>query len=122
MPDVERLRTLVDRLRELSGENRVPWTETADERAFQAALKGGVVSISQEEGGYSYGEPTYRYVIRFFDPAGKLLDSATAEDFPERYAFAGGKQPFEALSELHDMARRKALKVDQALDALLESL
>ena len=122
MPDVERLRTLVNRLRELSREDKVPWSETSDERAFQAVLRGGVVSISQEQSGYEYGEPTCRYVIRFFDNSGKLLDTAAANDFPEHWAFAGGKEPAEALSELHDLARRKALKVDQALDALLESL
>ena len=122
MPDIKRLGTLVDRLRELSKENKVPWMETPEDGVFQASLKGGLVTIADEAAGYPYGEQIFRYAIRFFDTSGTLLDRATVSDFPENYKFAGGKSPFEALSELHDQARRKALKVEEALDELLKSL
>ena len=82
MPDIKRLGTLIDRLRKMSDEDRVPWTETSDEQAFQAAFKGYAVTIAQEVVGYNYGEPTYHYPIRFYDGTGKLLDTATASDFP----------------------------------------
>jgi hypothetical protein len=121
MPDVERLQKLVDRLRELSAREKVPWTETADEGSFQATLHGGVVTIADEQGGEPYGEFVRRYVVRFYDPAGKLLDSATSTDFAGQ-TFSGGKEALGALSDLYEMARRKALKVDEALDELLRSL
>jgi hypothetical protein len=122
MPDIKRLGTLIDRLRKLSDDNQVPWAETADERTFQAALKGYAVTIVQEDAGDYYGEPTYQYAIRFYDTSGKLLDTATEGDFPDIYKFEQGKNSREALRDLYDSARRKALKVDQALDDLLRSL
>jgi hypothetical protein len=122
MPDIKRLGTLIDRLRKLSEENQVPWAETADERAFQAALKGYAVTIAHEDAGNYYGEPTYQYAIRFYDTSGKLLDTATESDFPDAYYFEDGKKARLALQDLYDIARRKALKVDQALDDLLRSL
>lgn len=122
MPDIKRLGSLINRLGELSGENKVPWTETSDERVFQAALKGYAVTVAQEDAGDNYGEPVYRYTIGFYDSFGKLLDAATEWDFPKGYEFKGNKTPQEALQDLYDIARRKALKVDQALDDLLKSL
>lgn len=122
MPDIKRFTTLIDRLRKMSDEDKVPWAETSDEHVFQAAFKGYAVRISQEAAGYDYGEPVYRYIIGFYDTFGKLLDSATEADFPETYEFEGGKLARVALRDLYDVARRKALKVDQALDDLLRSL
>jgi hypothetical protein len=122
MPDVKRLATLIDRLRDLSERDQVPWTETSDERTFQAALNGYALSIAQEDAGDYYGEPITRFVIKFYDATGKLLDTASETDFIDYPQFAGQKGPREALQELHDMARRKALRVDQALDDLLKSL
>jgi hypothetical protein len=46
----------------------------------------------------------------------------TETDFPVDYKFEGGKKAWDALQDLYDIARRKALKVDQALDDLLRSL
>jgi hypothetical protein len=61
MPDIKRLGPLIDRLRKLSDENQVPWVETADERAFQAALKGCTVTIAEEDAGDYYGEAIYHF-------------------------------------------------------------
>jgi len=122
MPDVKRLSTLIDRLRGLSEQNKVPWAETSDERTFQAVLNGYAVSIAEEDAGYHYGEPITHFVIRFYDVNGKLLDAASETDFDERLMFEGQKQARAALHDLHDEARRKALRVDQALDDLLKSL
>ena len=122
MPDIKRLGTLIDRLRKLSDENQVPWVETADERAFQAALKGYTVTIAQDYAGQDWGQAVYVYAIRIHDTLGKLLETATERDFPAEYRFAQKKTAAEALQDLHDVARRKALKVDQALDDLLRSL
>ncbi|HEX5227673.1 MAG TPA: hypothetical protein VFW44_08175 [Bryobacteraceae bacterium] len=113
---------MVDRLRALSAQEKVPWAETSDERTFQAALNGYAVSIAEEDAGDNYGEPITRFVIRFYDAAGKLLDTATEIDFGDRQMFDGRKHAREALHDLHDQARRKALRVDQALDDLLKSL
>ena len=122
MPDIKRLGTLIDRLRDLSDENQVPWVETADERAFQAALKGYTVTIAREYAGQDWGQSVYFYAIRIHDPAGKLLETATEKDFPEEYKFAGKKNAAEALQNLQEVARRRALRVDEALDDLLRSL
>jgi hypothetical protein len=122
MPDIKRLGTLIDRLRQISGENKVPWTETSDERTFQAALNGYVVTVSLEDAGQDWGQTVYIYSIRIHDLLGKLLETATERDFPVNYKLSGDKNGAEALQDLYDVARRRALKVDEALDDLLRSL
>jgi hypothetical protein len=122
MPDIKRLKTLIDRLRKLSDEDQVPWSETSDERAFQAALKGYTVTVAQDYAGQDWGQAVYVYAIRIHDTLGKLLETATERDFQDQRSFVGNKTAAEALQDLYDLARRKALKVDQALDDLLRSL
>jgi hypothetical protein len=122
MPDIKRLGTLIDRLRKLSDEDQVPWVETADERAFQASLKAYTVTIAQEYAGQDWGQTVYIYAIRIHDLLGKLLETATERDFPVNYKLSGDKNGAEALQDLYDVARRRALKVDEALDDLLRSL
>lgn len=123
MPDVKRLSTLIRRLNELSDAGEIPWAETADERVFQAALKTYIVTIAQEWAGQNWGTDIYRYVIRLLDPVGRVLDSATAEDFQGNSPMEMDKsEAGETLQHLYDAARRKALKTDEALDDLLNFL
>jgi hypothetical protein len=122
MPDTERLRTLINRITPMTLANKVPWTETSDERTFQTQLGNYNVTIAQEYAGQNYGEDVYVYAIRIHDTLGKVLDTAVERDFPHGFTFAEGRQATEALGYLHDLARRKALKVDEALDDLLNSL
>lgn len=100
----------------------MPWTETSGERTYQASLNGYVISIAEEQTVDNFDETVWRYVIRFYDTSGKLLDTATSNDFPTEYKFEGKKNAWDALRDLHDLARHKALKVGQALDELLRSL
>jgi hypothetical protein len=122
MADIERLRTLIDRITPMTLADKVPWTETSDERTFQAQLGNYNVTVAHEFVGQEWGEDVYVYTIRIHDTLGKVLDTAVERDFPENFYFADGKRGREALRDLHDLARRKALKVDQALDDLLNSL
>ena len=121
MPDIKRLLELIDRLTTMSAENKVPWTETSDEKTFQATLNLYTVTVACEYAGQNWGEDVYIHVIRIHDAVGKLLDSATERDFSGMH-LRRGVLAEEALRDLYDNARRKALKVDEALDDLLGSL
>ena len=122
MPDVKRLQKLIERLTMMSESNNVPWAETSEERTFQASLQQFTVTVELEHVGQNWGEDIYRYVVRIHDNVGKLLDEVTERDFPDNSSFAGGTKAHDALKNLYDLARRKALKVDEQLDNLLASL
>ncbi len=122
MPDVKRLQKLIERLTKMSEGNNVPWTETSEEHAFQASLQQFTVTVELEHMGQNWGEDVYRYVVRIHDSVGKLLDEVTEGDFSDKSSFAGGIQAHDALKNLYDMARRRALRVDEQLDNLLASL
>jgi hypothetical protein len=121
MPDIKRVGELIERLTRLSERSEVPWAETSDERAFQAALRGYTVTISHEYVGQEWGAEVYVYTIKVHDKLGKLLDAATEKDFPNDY-FPRERTAGTVFQELYELARRKALRVDEAFDDLLGSL
>jgi hypothetical protein len=108
MPEVNLLSRLVERLLELTDQGKLEWQETASENDFQATVGHYVVSISQA--GPISEEADYR--IQVSDWRGNVLETAT--EFRE-------KSP-GVLERLFQGARRKALKVDEALADLLSSL
>jgi hypothetical protein len=103
----EQVSKLVERLKRLSAEGKVDWEETADEDTFQAAVSKFVVTVSRIG---PRSDPSYRITIR--DQTGKVIEEATA--------YSG--QEWGQLSDIHDLARRRALHVDEALSELLSSL
>ena len=122
MPDLKRLQALLERIGAMSRNDSVPWTETSAETAFQASVNQYTVTIEKEHLGQDWGEDVYGYVFRIQDNEGKLLDEVRPRDFPEYTLFGGRELPKDALRDLYDRARRKALQVDKQLDDLLASL
>ena len=103
----EQVEKLVDRLTKLSEEDKVPWEATADDTTFLAPVSKFVVTVAEVE---TYDGIRYDFAIRSDD--GRIIDEVLAtrgEDWIQ-------------LRDLHSMARRKALHVDEALSDLLSSL
>jgi hypothetical protein len=91
----------------LSREGKVNWQETAGEQTFLAAVAKYVVTIRE-----SNWNGSTEYDLEVSDQSGKTLENASVSSGPL----------FADLSELHTLARRHALKVDEALTDLLSSL
>jgi len=110
----EKIDQLVTRLTELTESGKLSWEETADEHTFLASVGKFVVTLGEvpeylridEEG------PFPRYRFKILDETGKTIDEASGTP----------GENWTRLSHLHELARRSALHVDEALSDLLSSL
>jgi hypothetical protein len=104
----QQVAALVFKLLELSQMDKVDWQETADEKAFLASVSKFVVTIGKED-----FDPRPDYLLRVADQTGKTLEDARVSR----------REPYYTeLESLYELARRRALHVDEALSDLLSSL
>ena len=97
---------LIDRLLELTRNNKVEWQETVENNTFLAAFPKYVVTIGKSEDAYRFGVA---------DEFGKTLEDVAFAKSENRYL----SEDFE---QLHSLARRHALHSDAAISELLSSL
>ena len=103
----EKIDQLVAKLTDLTETGRLAWEETAEEGTFLASVGKFVVTLGEE------GPNWPRYRFRILDAAGRMVDEAVRNlDDEDR----------DRLQQLHELARRKALNVEEALSDLLSSL
>jgi hypothetical protein len=112
---------LIERLIKLTKADKVEWTETAEETTFLASFPQYNVSITKKYAGQNWGEDYYEYRITVRDTAGKILEDAGDSDLSQ-FHFEGYDNSLFAMRFLYEQARRKALKVDEAISKLLSSL
>jgi hypothetical protein len=110
MDPTPQIESLIDKLLELSREGKVNWQETANEQKFLAAVSKFVVTIGFED---ETNWTNASYGLEVSDQAGKALENVT---------LYRGDLRFAELQELHTLARRRALRVDEALSDLLSTL
>jgi hypothetical protein len=113
----EKLVTLVQRLRARGG--GIGWERTDEEGTFETDFNGFAVQISESEG----EEPLY--TLRIFDREGAMLDEFTDEDLTEIMNRSEPTEPnvmFTVMQDIYRAARRSALGVDKAVDAILAAL
>jgi len=112
----EQIEKLVSKLTELTETDKVDWQETANENAFLAPVGEFVVTVSRG-GSEVYGGYSFQIMGR----TGRTIDGALAPFVgPENNQ--AGSENWRRMSHLHELARRSALKADQAVSALLSSL
>ena len=97
-----KIEEILERLHELSSEDKIAWSATADPSTFSAVLGNSSAIISRGESNFHF----------------KLLNSL-GDDLDELYSGDWGNPLIEYLYEL---ARRRALKVDAELDDVLVEL
>jgi hypothetical protein len=103
----EQTAKLVSRLLQLSDQGKVSWQETADESTFLTSVGKFVVTI---------GKPSQNTCsLTITDQTGKILEESNEEN---QYPY----QEYRQLANLHELARRRALNVDEALTEMLSSL
>jgi hypothetical protein len=113
---VEKFLYLLGRLLEKSRKGEIPWQESAEDGAYQAAFPNYAVRILSRERRIAEGI-THDYVLQIYSGEGKLLDEVDDEQLTEQ-----APRSFQGMKELHSLARGKALGVHKALDEILSAL
>jgi len=95
---------LVNRLLATAREGGGEWLPTALDNVFTSSVSG---KYSFQIRRSSISDPPFRLEIR--DEAGNVIHRLDFTDYPE-------------LAELHELARRQALKIDSTIDDILTEL
>ncbi len=111
--EYKKIAELVQKLHEKTLANKVNWERTEGSNALQVSFTAYSVRLVLQRG--SGGEDIY--VIRIFDAAGNLVESATDDDLDEELP-----DSYTMMEEMFETARRKALGVDKALDDIISQL
>jgi len=101
---------LVSKLVEKTRENKVNWQPTVNSDAFAVYFQNFSLAISTE---YDREADNSSVVVVLRNQEGKEID---------QFAVSSGEANFEELIELYSSARRKALKIDEAVQILLKEL
>ncbi len=112
----EKLWALIRKLKARTLEDRVAWEGTTRENAYQAAFPGYSIVISNvadEEWGRD------DYFLSIYDTEGRLVEKVSDAQLDAGMA---KKEAHGLLGEVFDAARRQALGVDEALDAVMLAL
>lgn len=98
---------LVTAILEKTRAGKLKWAETAEEEVFIASVGGNTtLKVWRYESGGS--PPYYQCTLSLLDENGKILLESS--------------EPDAMLDELFTLARRIALKVDERVDKLMETL
>ena len=114
----DKLLTLVQLLRDRTANGKVNWEQTSEDGVFQAAFPQYSVQIfSRSTRHRDEGREGLDYVLGIFNAEGALVEEA--DDLQLATTITGANR---LMRELHDAARRKAMGVDDALDAIIGAL
>jgi|SRR5579864_1480671 len=95
---------LVNRLLTAARDGKTEWLPTAYENVFTTSLSGKY-SFQVRHNFLS----TPHFYLSIHDEEGKVIHNLTSDDYPD-------------LEELHELARRRALKIDNTIDDILTEL
>jgi hypothetical protein len=100
------------RLHEKTKRGEINWEETEKETEFQAALPAYSIRIAREE-----GQDSVYYYLKIFNQEGKVIEEVAEIDLLSEWESGQPK-----MRELYEMARRIAMRVEEALDSILLEL
>ena len=108
MASSQKLVALLQSLKEASARNRLEWVESLESGSFESKIKGARIAISEE-----YGESGIIYFISLTDANQKAIETAFLKETDEG---------FELASDLYEIARQRALKVDEFIDRIISDV
>jgi hypothetical protein len=112
----EKLAKLVDRLYERTEANAVQWGK-ADREVFAASFPNYSVDLSEAHN--TWGSPAF--VLRIYNSDGDVVEWISSRTLASELP-ASDKDYEKIMEELYKLARRSALKSDQAVDELISVL
>jgi hypothetical protein len=107
---------LVEKLTDLTREEKVVWQETAADNTFLTGVVQSVVIVGRVN-----SDPSAPCFIRILDASGKTIEEAYVPDFssPDRDI---ALQDLARLRTLLELARRNAMKSEKVVSDLLSTL
>lgn len=105
-----RIARLIERLHDKTRQGELDWRETPDLGEFSASFPKYSVVVSWSDRGKCW--------LKIYGPEGKFLEAVSDEQLRSGYEESAA----HFLEELFDLARRKALDVDGAIDELLATV
>ena len=109
----EQIDKLVTRMAELTGQGKVEWQETGNLNTYLTPVGKYIVTL-----GIAGHEVYGGFTFQILDQTGKVIDGVLANFAPNTMQ----NQDWERLRNLHEQARRRALRSEQAVSDLLSSL
>jgi hypothetical protein len=113
---------LVEKLTDLTSQNKIAWETTADEDTFLTSAGKSVVAVSRGIGPDEGAD----YRIQLLNDAGRLVEETTVSIVDRaQNRFTNDLDlhlDWQKVRSLYELARRSALHADQAVAELLSSL
>ena len=120
MPSIEeKLWNLVTRLLQKTRLGELNWEATAERTVYQLSFPKYTVRLW--EAASQQDVEANDFVIAVYNEMGKQIEKASDVALADATG-SSDVSAFQAMKELHDLARHRALGVDDALDSLLSSL
>lgn len=114
MPEAAEFEGVVYKLLDKAREDKLDWEEYGP--GFAADLPGGYKFVASRE--TSQGDTTYELLMR--DDRGRMISSLSLTDDPDTLMFR--ERLYKALAEIYELARRKALHVNEKLEKVTDIL
>jgi hypothetical protein len=118
---MEKQKRLVDLLLQRTKQSHLDWHEAIASNAFQVALSDTTVRIRATPTAIADEEGVHDYWIDLVNGNGTVVDTFSDMNLHYDTAVRTGEW-FGKMRDLHDMARRKALRSDEVLDQVLSEL
>jgi hypothetical protein len=109
-----KLGSLVELLYVNSQSGKIAWEETEQESVYQVSFPEYSVRISHESDNYNRGDELF---VQIINSDGLVIEEASSEDIGSVLDEAHTK-----MKNIHDIARRQALGVDEAVDSIVSNL
>ena len=106
----DKLAQLVLKIHQNSQQGRIDWQATTRSNAFESAFPRYSVRI------FTRGEGV---ILAILNEVGETVEEVADTDLE---GLPGAESWWRVMSEIHEMARRRALGADEAIDALLKEL
>jgi hypothetical protein len=117
--DYTKLWTLVELLERETKARRLVWETTAAPNSFQVAFQNYSLVIRED---HDPERETDWHTILVCDKAGRIIESATDDDFVGDSFFSTERNARVRMRELYNNARRCAFGVERALDEIMGEL
>lgn len=108
----QKIAKLVDLLVQNTKSNNVEWDKTELSNEFQASFADYSVRLAHIE-----SELEDEYVIKIYDWAGDVMEEVSDVQLKELI-----RDPYRRMKEMYEIARRKVMGVEDALDSIISKL
>jgi len=106
--------TLVRRLNAETLRGKITWEQTSEHGTYQASFAGFTIILAEDDA------PRMQY-MRILNPNGEVMEVVTDEDIDGPHQSAH-HPAYDMMSDTYKLARRQAMGVEKALDAILGDL